>query len=149
MRKERGVFITIPEFELSLDTAQLEATEQWFALYGETQIIHDAIRKFRVQQQFTTLSDGIVTFPTDYLHLIGGGYTVNGSTVNTIRFLNEDEIKTCAEIIKNNPEYIYGPKDEPSQTMLDEIQAQTIIFVGKKLIDLGFDVKNTFKEYIE
>jgi hypothetical protein len=64
-------------------------------------------------------------------------------------FLNEDEIKTCAGVIENTPEYIYGPEDEPSQTMLDEIQFQTIVFVGKKLIDLGFDVKNTFKEYLE
>ena len=64
-------------------------------------------------------------------------------------FLNEDEIKNCAIVIENNPEYIYGPDDDPSQTMLDEIQFQTIVFVGKKLIDLGFDVKDTFKEYIE
>ena len=64
-------------------------------------------------------------------------------------FLNEDEIKNCAIVIENNPEYIYGPDDDPSQTMLDEIQFQTIVFVGKKLIDLGFDVKDTFKEYIK
>ena len=64
-------------------------------------------------------------------------------------FLNEDEIKNCARVIENNPEYIYGPDDDPSQTMLDEIQFQTIVFVGKKLIDLGFDVKETFKEYLE
>ena len=64
-------------------------------------------------------------------------------------FLNEDEIKNCAAVIENNPEYIYGPDDDPSQNMLDEIQFQTIVFVGKKLIDLGFDVKNTFNEYIE
>jgi DNA-directed RNA polymerase subunit F len=64
-------------------------------------------------------------------------------------FLNEDEIKNCAAVIENNPEYIYGPDDDPSQNMLDEIQYQTIVFVGKKLIDLGFDVKDTFNEYIE
>ena len=64
-------------------------------------------------------------------------------------FLNEDEIKNCAIVIENNPEYIYAPDDDPSQTMLDEIQFQTIVFVGKKLIDLGVDVKDTFKEYIE
>ncbi len=64
-------------------------------------------------------------------------------------FLNEDEIKTCAGVIEATPEYIYGPENEGTQNMLDEIQFQTIVFVGKKLIDLGFDVKNTFKEYLE
>jgi hypothetical protein len=92
VRKERGVFITIPEFQLTLDNAQIEAVEDWFRLYGETQSIHDAIRKLRVQIQFTTSNDGILTFESDYLHMIGGGFTVNGSTINTIRFLNEDEI---------------------------------------------------------
>lgn len=92
VRKERGVFVTIPEFESTLDNAQIEAVEEWFKLYGTTQSIHDAIRKLRVQKQFTTSSDGILTFDSDYLHMIGGGFTVNGSTINTIRFLNEDEL---------------------------------------------------------
>ena len=92
VRKERGVFITIPEFQTTLDNAQLEATEDWFASYGATQIIHDAIRKLRTQVQFTSASDGAVTFASDYLHLIGSPYTVTGSAVNAIRFVNEDEL---------------------------------------------------------
>jgi len=92
VRKERGVFITIPEFETTLDNAQLEATEDWFSSYGQTQIIHDAIRKLRTQIQFTSGADGAVTFPSDYLHLIGSPYTVTGSSVNAIRFVNEDEL---------------------------------------------------------
>ena len=47
VRKERGVFITIPEAMQTLDNAQLEATEDWFTGYGATQILHDAIRKLR------------------------------------------------------------------------------------------------------
>lgn len=92
VRKERGVFVTVQEFENTLDNGQLEAVENWFASYGETQIIHDAIRKLRAQVQFTTGSDGEVTFASDYLHLIGSPYTVTGSTVNAIRFVNEDEL---------------------------------------------------------
>lgn len=92
VRKERGVFITIPEFQNTLDNAQLEATEDWFASYGETQIIHDAIRKLRTQVQFSCDSGGNVTFASDYLHMIGSPYTVTGSTVNAIRFVNEDEL---------------------------------------------------------
>jgi hypothetical protein len=51
VRKERGVFVTIPEFEDTLDNAQIEATEDWFVLYGQSQIIHDAIRKLRIQRE--------------------------------------------------------------------------------------------------
>lgn len=92
VRKERGVFITIPEAMQTLDNAQLEATEDWFSGYGTTQIIHDAIRKLRTQVQFTSASDGLVTFASDYLHMIGNPYTVTGSTVNAVRFVNEDEL---------------------------------------------------------
>jgi hypothetical protein len=76
----------------TLDNAQLEAVEEWFSTYGTTQIIHDAIRKLRVQKSFTSDSTGLVTFDADYLHLIGGAYTVSGSTINNVRFLNEDEL---------------------------------------------------------
>lgn len=92
VRKERGVFITIPEAMQTLDNAQLEATEDWFAGYGATQILHDAIRKLRTQVQFTSASDGMVTFASDYLHMIGNPYTVTGSTINAVRFVNEDEL---------------------------------------------------------
>ena len=92
VRKERGVFVTIPEAMQTLDNAQLEAVEEWFSTYGATQIIHDAIRKLRVQKSFTSDSTGLVTFDADYLHLIGGAYTVSGSTINNVRFLNEDEL---------------------------------------------------------
>ncbi len=92
VRKERGVFVTVNEAMQTLDNAQLEAVEEWFSTYGTTQIIHDAIRKLRVQKSFTSDSTGLVTFDADYLHLIGGAYTVSGSTINNVRFLNEDEL---------------------------------------------------------
>jgi hypothetical protein len=92
VRKERGVFVTIPEFESTLDNAQIEAVSGWFEQYGATQKIHDAIRKLRSQVQFTSASDGQVDFASDYLHMIGGAYTVTGSSVNPVRFVNEDEI---------------------------------------------------------
>jgi hypothetical protein len=92
VRKERGVFVTVDEAMQTLDNAQLEAVEEWFSTYGTTQIIHDAIRKLRVQKSFTSDSTGLVTFDADYLHLIGGAYTVSGSSINNVRFLNEDEL---------------------------------------------------------
>ena len=108
VRKERGVFVTIPEAMQTLDNAQLEAVEEWFSTYGTTQIIHDAIRKLRVQKSFTSDSTGLVTFDADYLHLIGGAYTVSGSTINNVRFLNEDELALALKsqlrpVLESNP----------------------------------------------
>jgi len=92
VRNERGVFVTVDQAMHTLDNVQLEAVEEWFSTYGTTQIIHDAIRKLRVQKSFTSDSTGLVTFDADYLHLIGGAYTVSGSSINNVRFLNEDEL---------------------------------------------------------
>jgi hypothetical protein len=108
VRKERGVFVTIPEAMQTLDNAQLEAVEEWFSTYGTTQIIHDAIRKLRIQKNFTSDSTGLVTFDADYLHLIGGAYTVSGSTINNVRFLNEDELALALKsqlrpVLESNP----------------------------------------------
>jgi len=70
----------------------MDCYEEWFKPYGANQEIHDALRPFRVYQQFTSSSAGFVTFPSDYLHLLGQPFTVTGSTVNRISFVNEDEL---------------------------------------------------------
>lgn len=92
LRKERGVFCTPAQFNANMDSGQLDAVEEWFADYGATQKLHDALRQLRVFYQFTSTSAGFVTFPSDYLHILGSPYTVTGSTVNPITFLNEDEL---------------------------------------------------------
>jgi hypothetical protein len=96
VRKERGVFVTITEFENTLDNAQIEAVEGWFSLYGQNQRIHDALRKVRVQKDFTT-SNGSITFESDYLHQLGGVYTISGSSLNVVNFVNEQEFALAAK----------------------------------------------------
>jgi len=91
VRKERGVFITIPQFNSYMDVGQLDALNEYFQSYAENQTIHDALRPFRVYYQFTSASDGTVTFPSDYIHMIGPAFTVTGSTLNEITPANEDE----------------------------------------------------------
>lgn len=91
-RKERGIFITPSQSTTNLDVAQMDCFAEWFKGYGANQEIHDALRPFRVYQQFTSSSAGFVTFPSDYLHLLGQPFTVTGSTVNRIDFVNEDEL---------------------------------------------------------
>jgi hypothetical protein len=92
VRKERGVFVLPSQFNANMDAGQMDAVEEWFAPYGQTQQLHDALRKLRIYYQFTSDAAGIVTFPSDYLHLLGNPFTVTGSTVNQIKFLNEDEV---------------------------------------------------------
>lgn len=91
-RKERNVFITPAQFNANMDAGQLDAVEEWFAGYGADQKLHDALRQFRVYYQFTSTFAGFVTFPSDYIHILGSPFTVTGSTVNPITFLNEDEL---------------------------------------------------------
>ncbi len=90
-----GSLLTINECMAALDTGQLDSVEAWFAEYGETQTIHDAIRKLRVYQSFTSDGSGIVTFPDDYLHLFGVPYTIYGSTPTQLAFVQEDEFATA------------------------------------------------------
>lgn len=92
VRKQRGVFLTASEFCESLDWGQLELYEECFKIYGVNQTIHDALSNFKVRTQFTSASDGTVTFPSNYLHLLAGVFTVTGSTVNPVRFVSQDEL---------------------------------------------------------
>lgn len=92
MRKERGAFITTDEFCQCMNFGQLEFFQSCFNVYAVNQTIHDALAPFIVRQQFTSASDGTVTFNSDYLHILGGAYTVTGSTVNPIVFISYDEL---------------------------------------------------------
>jgi hypothetical protein len=95
VRKERGSFVTTSEMCSMLDMGQMELVTESFAQYQINQKIVDALSPFKVKNQFTSANDGQVTMPADYLHLLGGVYTVYGSTVNTVRFVNDDELATA------------------------------------------------------
>ena len=92
VKKERGIYVPIPTFNSYMDAGQMDAVMEWFSLYGINQVIHDALRKIRVYYQFTTDAAGFVTFPSDYIHILGSPFTVTGSTVNEINFVNESEL---------------------------------------------------------
>lgn len=98
IRKERGVFVSPAQKDEALNSGQLDVYEKYFSFYGENQQIHDALNPFKVNYQFTSASDGTVTLPANYLHLLPNVFTVTGSTVNRVTFLNEDE---WAEAIDN------------------------------------------------
>lgn len=91
IRKERGVFLTTDQAMAALDNGQMNAFEEYFKQYGKDQVIHDAIKPFRIYYPFTSDTAGFVTYPQEYLHLIGNPFTVTGSTTNEVKFVNEDE----------------------------------------------------------
>ena len=63
-------------------------------------------------------------------------------------FLSDEELETCEQVVNEQPEYIFGPDSGETQEIIDEIQAKAIVFVGKKLIKLGFDVEQDFESYL-
>lgn len=92
VRKERGIFITPSDAMAYLDAAQLEKFEADFTLYGKDQTLHDSLMPFKVtNQQFTSASDGKVTFPDDYQHFLDDLFTVMGSTINKCTNIKETE----------------------------------------------------------
>lgn len=91
IRKERGVFLPPAQCTANLDTGQLDCLQEYFKFYGADQTIHDSLRPFRVFYQFTSDASGFVTFPSNYLHIVGTAFTLYGSTVNEITMVNEDE----------------------------------------------------------
>lgn len=92
VRKERGVFLTTTQFSANLDAGQYDAFEEYFKLYGTDQIVHDALRPFRFPVTFTSDSAGAVAYNSNYLHLLGTPYTIVGSTISEVKFVNEDEL---------------------------------------------------------
>jgi len=92
-RKQRGVFITIDEFNENIVAANLEAFEYWWGLYKIDQQLHDALQPFKVlRQPFTSASDGLVTFQSNFVHLFPGVFTIYGSTVCPVDILDNEQI---------------------------------------------------------
>jgi len=95
IRKERGLFQTVAEFNQNIGMAFLDAIEVWFEGYGRSQKLHDALRQLRVYQTFTSDSEGYVLFNSNYIHLLGTPFTIYGSTVTKTSFINEDEFQSA------------------------------------------------------
>lgn len=99
IRKERNGFLTIEDFNRDIDRAQLEVFEDYYEMYGQTQKTHDAISNFKATYTFTKADtpNGIVTFPSDYLHLrVIQGITYNNTLaaadLNPVRIVADDEL---------------------------------------------------------
>lgn len=69
--------------------------------------------------------------------------------------LDDDQFQELKSLIENSPEAIYGLDmddddfEEIQCEILDCVYSDAIEFVGKKLRGLGFDVEETFAEYLD
>ena len=69
------------------------------------------------------------------------------------KFLNSKQYSELELVIEKQPEGIYSPNDEDDNyedvdDTLAIIYSKSIRFVGKTLIELGFNVEETFEEYL-
>lgn len=70
------------------------------------------------------------------------------------KFLSKKQLQDVDEVIKESPESIYSPDDddeayeEIQSDYLDFIYANSIQFVANQLIQKGFDVEETFSDYM-
>lgn len=110
LNKEQNGFVTHGEIDNVLDKAQLVLFNQYHtnpklpsqaqaALYGESQRIDDALSTFKAKYTFTALTtpSGVITLPSDYMHLLSCYTTVFNPTLSRnvysgVQVLSEEEL---------------------------------------------------------
>jgi hypothetical protein len=92
VRKQIGVFITDLEFNRYINAGGLDCMQEWFKDFGITNNLHDALLPLRKRYQFLSDGGGIVIYPSDYNHILGAVFTVTGSTVNEVNFVQDTEL---------------------------------------------------------
>lgn len=93
-RTQRGVFISPTEFNSVMTASQLELYQYlWELSYKSEQQLHDGLQPFKVlRYQFASNSGGLVTFPSDYTHLFLGVFSIYGSTVCPVQFVDNEQV---------------------------------------------------------
>jgi hypothetical protein len=137
----------------------LEITEKVTKILSN--IIEANVESFRRDDSFKVRPD--YGYSKYYLDWIDGSYDMSlQSLVHHIMheegiykaILNEKQFKDLEEVIKCTPEGIYSPHDEDEDyeriqyEILDTVYFESVKFVGSKLIENGFDVNDTFSEYL-
>ena len=115
-RTERGVFIAPSEFNEVITAAQLELFQYFWTSYQADQKVEDALQPFKVlRYQFASNSSGLVTFPSDYVHLFLGVFSIYGSTVCPVQFVDNENV---ADAVTNQlrPVTLSNPIAESSPT---------------------------------
>lgn len=77
-----------------MTASQLEAVQYyWDMFFEKDQQLHDALQPFKVlRYQFASNSSGLVSYPSDYVHFFYGAFSIYGSTVHSIQFLDNEQV---------------------------------------------------------
>lgn len=124
LKKEQNGYISHEEIDSVLDRSQLVLFNQYHtnpkvpalaARYGESQRIDDALSVFKAKYTFTNAdtAGGVVTLPSNYLHLISAYTTYYSNALaknvfNAVQVLNEEEL-----IERLNSQVIPVTSDDP------------------------------------
>lgn len=137
LNKDQNGYISHEEIDMVLDKAQLVLFNQyhtnpkvpaqtWAARYGDSQRIDDALSVFKARQTFTTgdTPGGVLTLPTDYMHLISLYTTTFNSTLSrnvysAVQVLNEEEL-----IYRIESQVIPLTSDDPVAIMNNQNKVQ-------------------------
>ena len=100
-----------------------------------------------------------------YLDWVDGSYDMSlQSLVHYIlyedgiykKILTKKQFAAAKRVVEEQPECIYGAQNEETgdfdqiqYDVLDPVFWDTVKHVGKRLIELGFDVKETFADYLQ
>ena len=106
--KEQNGFISHDEIDDQLDRAQMVLFNNYFVnpkipasaqpqIYSENQRIHDSLSPFKDRYTFTNTPSGVVTLPSDFMHLLSLYTTLYSSTLSrniysSVQILNEEEL---------------------------------------------------------
>jgi len=107
--KEQSGFIKPSEFNLSVDRAQMQLFMERYGnpaeyqpgrpiprvAYNQTQKVSDDLREFIVRGTFNVGANGVMIYPSDYLHFSSASYDYIDSTM-----LSKDEIEDCPDCNK-------------------------------------------------
>lgn len=113
LKKSLGGYVPPEQKDAAIDRAQIEYFEQIKPAYGTSDVLSDALVPFKEDWTFTngTSTAGLLTFPSDYLHLLSIVSVVaddNGTHYIGVPIAQEDKIasKTNSQLIPNN---VYNP----------------------------------------
>lgn len=150
LTKDQNGYVTHEEIDLVLDKAQLVLFNQYHtnpklpaqvqaSLYGESQRVDDALSPFKVKYTFTgggspvnITSGGVVTLPSNYMHLISMYTTVYNATLSRnvysgVQVLNEEELieRLESQVIPVSIDDPIAIMNSSNQIQLFPEQAQT------------------------
>lgn len=116
VNQKQGGWFSPPELDLIVDRAQMTLFNRYYLQYATSQRLADALAPFKFNMSFTTLVNGIVQMPSNYMDLV---------SIYTLVTYDDDVTRERAvEIIQENQLAIRLNSQVNPVTVYDPIGAQ-------------------------